>query len=375
MSQPWYTVHPEASLDTPALLVYPDRVQHNIDAMLRLAVSPARLMPHVKTYKMAEVVQMQLRAGIAQFKAATVAEAEMTAQAGAAFVLVAHQLVGPKAGRLALLQARYPATQFASLVDCPEMAAHLDATFGAAGLEAHVLVDVNNAMNRSGHPLGPELAPFYHSLFDRAAYPHLRCLGLHVYDGNFRQPDFAERQRAIDAAYAPVAALVRELVAAGRPDPLVVCGGTPAFTTHATRVGVVCSPGTCLLADWGYGEGLPEQPFQWAAVLATRVISKPRPGYLTLDLGHKAVAAENPPDRRVKLLDLAGYRPVAQSEEHLVLEVDLPTWARYPVGHLFYGVPYHICPTVNLYQEVQVVADGRVTGQWAVVARNRRITV
>jgi 3-hydroxy-D-aspartate aldolase len=375
MSQPWYTVHPEASLDTPALLVYPDRIQQNIDAMLRLAVSPARLMPHVKTYKMAEVVQMQLRAGIAQFKAATVAEAEMTAQAGAAFVLVAHQLVGPKAGRLALLQARYPATQFASLVDCPEMAAHLNAVFGAAGLEAQVLVDVNNAMDRSGHPLNDQLLPFYQSLHDQVTYPHLRCLGLHVYDGNFRQPGFAERKAAIDAAFAPLVTLIGQIAMAGLPAPQVVCGGTPAFTTHAGRAGVVCSPGTCLLADWGYGEGLPEQPFQWAAVLATRVISKPRPGYLTLDLGHKAVAAENPLDQRVKFLNLTGYRPVAQSEEHLVLEVASADWAHYPVGHLFYGVPYHICPTVNLYQEVQVVENGRVTGQWAVVARDRRITV
>jgi D-serine deaminase-like pyridoxal phosphate-dependent protein len=373
MHTPWYTVHPEASLDTPSLLVYPDRVQHNIDAMLRLAGSPERLMPHVKTYKMAEIVQMQLAAGIRRFKAATVAEAEMAALAGAAFVLVAHQLVGPKAGRLARLQARYPATEFASLVDCPEMAAHLNAVFGAAGLVAHVLVDVNNAMDRSGHPLDAALLPFYQSLHNRAAYPHLHCLGLHVYDGNFRQPDIAERKAAIDMAFAPVDTLVEQIRAAGLPAPLVVCGGTPAFTVHAGRAGVVCSPGTCLLSDWGYGDSLPEQPFQWAALVATRIISKPRPGYLTLDLGHKAIAAENPLDRRVKFLNLTGYQFVSQSEEHLVLAVD--DWEQYQVGQLFYGVPYHICPTVNLYQEALVVEQGQVTGQWAVVARNRRITV
>ncbi len=78
-------------------------------------------------------------------------------------------------------------------------------------------------------------------------------------------------------------------------------------------------------------------------------------------------------DRRVKFLNLTGYRFVSQSEEHLVLAVD--DWARYQVGQLFYGVPYHICPTVNLYHEALVVEQGQVTGQWSVVARNRRLTV
>jgi D-serine deaminase-like pyridoxal phosphate-dependent protein len=94
-----------------------------------------------------------------------------------------------------------------------------------------------------------------------------------------------------------------------------------------------------------------------------------------LSAKHLPAQGGHPLDRRVKFLNLTGYRFVSQSEEHLVLEVASADWARYPVGHLFYGVPYHICPTVNLYQEVQVVENGRVTGQWAVVARNRRITV
>jgi len=373
MEKVWFAIKDDQLIDTPALVVYHERVQHNIAAMVRLAGAPDRLIPHVKTYKMAEIVQLQLAAGIRKFKAATIAEAEMVALAGGTFVLIAHQLVGPKAERLAQLQAKYPQVQFASLVDCPEMAAHLDQTLAQHQLTAQVFVDVNNAMDRSGHPVDPALFAFYQSLADRAAYPHLHCAGLHVYDGNFRQSDFTERKRAIDAAFDPVETLVDQIVAAGLPQPMVVCGGTPAFTAHAQRKGVHCSPGTCLLSDWGYGESLPEQPFEWAALLLTRIISKPKPGYLTLDLGHKAVAAENPLDKRVKFLNLDDYQVISQSEEHLVLAVD--DWDRYQVGQLFYGVPYHICPTVNLYNEVSVVENGAIVGQWPVVARNRKLTV
>ena len=38
------------------------------------------------------------------------------------------------------------------------------------------------------------------------------------------------------------------------------------------------------------------------------------------DLGHKAIAAENPIDKRVNFLNLDQYSFVSQSEEHLVLD-------------------------------------------------------
>jgi len=355
------------------LILYKDRVQHNIAEMIRIAGSADRLVPHVKTYKMAEVVQLQVQAGITRFKAATIAEAEMTARAGAAFVLVAHPMVGPKAGRLLQLQRIFPQVHFATLVDGKEIAAHLNAVCEASQTTLSVVVDVNNGMNRSGHLINDALLDFYQTLHWQTRYPRLVCEGLHIYDGNLRQPDFAERRQAVENAFAPVAHLLQQLRAAGVPDPMVICGGTPSFTSHALRNQVYCSPGTCLISDWGYGESLSEQSFQWAGLLITRVISKPRPGYVTTDLGHKAVAAENPLDRRVKFLNLSDYELVSQSEEHLVLSVRY--WDSVKIGDILYGVPYHICPTVNLYQEVCVAEANRVHETWAVIARNRRITV
>ena len=69
-----------ANLDrvpSPALLVWPDRVQANIDRMIELAGDPIRLRPHVKTHKMDAVVRMHLASGIEMFKAATIAELEL----------------------------------------------------------------------------------------------------------------------------------------------------------------------------------------------------------------------------------------------------------------------------------------------------------
>jgi D-serine deaminase-like pyridoxal phosphate-dependent protein len=367
----WYTLSAPETIDSPALLVYKDRVAANIQTMLDLVGGNAdRLVPHVKTHKMKEVVQMQLAAGIRKFKCATIAEAEMLAEAGAGWVLLAYQLVGPKADRYLQLARSYPQVQFGALVDNAASARWLDELCSTRQLRLNVLIDVNNGMDRSGHPVNEELLPLYTEV---ASLPTLHLLGLHVYDGHIRNENFAERKAVSDAAFLAIELLREQIRESTLPDPMIIAGGSPTFTVHAQREGVYCSPGTCLLWDWGYGDRLLDQPFLHAGVLLTRIISKPAPGIVTIDLGHKAVAAENPIDRRVRFLNLTGYELLSQSEEHGVLRVS--TWDELRVGDVLYGVPYHICPTVALHQQAWIVeANGDVSEAWPVVARNRSLT-
>ena len=83
MHTPWYTVSNVADIPSPALLVYPDRVEENIRRMIAVAGGVGRLRPHMKTNKLPEVVRMHIDQGITKFKCATIAEAEMAATAGA----------------------------------------------------------------------------------------------------------------------------------------------------------------------------------------------------------------------------------------------------------------------------------------------------
>ena len=53
----------------------------------------------------------------------------------------------------------------------------------------------------------------------------------------------------------------------------------------------------------------------------------------------------------------------------------VPDTSRHAVGEVHYGIPVHVCPTVNLYAELLPVTDGRVGEPWAVAARDRKITV
>ena len=368
MPPPWYRVEEAQQIPSPALVVYRDRVEENLRRMIAMAGGTERLRPHVKTHKMAEVIQMQLAAGISKFKCATIAEAEMLARAGARDVLLAYPIVGPNVERLAKLVDALPNTRFSAMADDADALRALSRTFAQAARPIEVLLDIDNGMHRSG--IAPAAAAeLYRLLGD---LPGIRPGGLHVYDGHVRDADLAERVAHGQRDFVPVDDLWRSLTAAGLPVPRVVAGGTPTFPVHAQRTDVECSPGTCVFWDIGYATKFPDLDFLHAALLLTRVVSKPTTDRLCLDLGYKAVSPDNP-QPRVSLLDVPDAVPVVHSEEHLTIET--PRAGDFKAGDCLYGVPYHVCPTVALHREAIVVEGGRVVGRWQVAARDRMLTV
>jgi D-serine deaminase-like pyridoxal phosphate-dependent protein len=158
--------------------------------------------------------------------------------------------------------------------------------------------------------------------------------------------------------------------------PRLVLGGTPTFPVWTEIEGqeVELSPGTCTLNDHGYGTRFQDMSdFAVAAVMLTRVVSKPTPTRLTLDLGNKSVAADPPMGKRVRILDLPSCEQVIHNEEHLVLETPLAD--KYAIGDVFYAIPTHICPTCALHQEALIVENGAVVEAWPIAARDRRLTI
>jgi D-serine deaminase-like pyridoxal phosphate-dependent protein len=350
-------------------LVYPDRIEENIRRMINMAGDPDRLRPHLKTVKMADVVVMLLGRGIRRFKCATIAEAEMAAEAGAPDVLLANQPVGPHVGRLRALVERYPGTRFSTIVDDAETAEALSAVFAADDKKLEVWLDVDCGMHRTGVPPGREAIRFYHRL---GLLPGLLTAGLHVYDGHVHGSDPLERERQCEQAFVPVAVLRTELERETKGPVRVVAGGTPTFPVHARRGDVECSPGTCLLWDFGYGDLFPDLDFLEAALVLTRVVSKPGLDKLCLDLGHKAVASENP-QPRVRFLELPDAEAIMHNEEHVVIRTGGS--GVYAVGNALFGIPRHICPTVALYAEAVVIRSGRAVKRWKIAARDRRLTI
>jgi len=368
-SERWYDIANVDEIPSPALAFYPERIEENIRRMIRIAGNAGRLRPHVKTHKTPEIVRLQLKHGIRRFKCSTIAEAEMAAAAGAPDVLLAMQPVGPAIARFLALQRAFPGTFFSAIVDSEEVIRAIARAAAGAGTNACLWLDVNSGMNRTGVAPGAGAGHLYRLIHQTRG---LTAGGVHVYDGHIHESDVAARTKQCGEEFLPVQAMIDDIRKAGLPLPAVVAGGSPTFPIHARRPGITLSPGTPLLWDAGYSAAYPDLEFLVAAALVGRVVSKPAPGMLCLDLGTKAVASEMP-QPRLSLLDIDGYRIVGHNEEHLVIEV--PDASRHHPGDLIYGVPVHICPTVARYETASVIEGGRCTGEWQIAARNRRITI
>lgn len=365
----WYQLKDPSKVVSPSLLVYPDRIEKNIELMLKMAGGPTYLRPHIKTHKMAEIVKMQLNHGIAKFKCATIAEAELLAQCGAPDILLAMQPVGPNINRFISLMAKYPNSMFSTLVDNTNTLQDINDLACSRRIIISLWIDINNGMHRTGIPVGESAIDLYKKI---SAHKNTNAKGLHAYDGHIRNENIVERKKECDTALNPVLALKDNLDQLDLGPIEMVAGGSPSFPIHSKRMKIDSSPGTTLLWDERYATLFKEMNFLTAAVLVIRIISKPKENLLCFDLGHKSIAPEMG-FPRMKIFGLEGCGQIGQSEEHLVIECS--NAKDYEVGAVFYAIPMHICPTVAKYEEVLTVKNNTITGSWQVAARNQKITI
>ncbi|MEP2279328.1 D-TA family PLP-dependent enzyme [Maribacter sp.] len=365
----WYSIHHPEEVISPSLLVYPDRIQHNINLMISMIGDVKRLRPHVKTYKNANIIKMQMAAGIHKFKCATISEAELLGDCNAADVLLAMQPVGANAQRFIELIKKYPNTQFSTLADNSRTLTILNELAKSHNIHISLWVDINNGMNRTGIIPDHNALELYIQLHEHS---NLIAEGLHVYDGHLRNSDPIIREQDCNTAFEAVIDLKKSIEDKNLRSPKIVAGGSPTFPFHCKRKDVDASPGTTLLWDSVYSNQFPEMKFLPAAVLFTRILSKPTTGILCFDLGHKSIAPEMP-FPRVEFLDLKHSKQISQSEEHLVVEYDDLTIPE--VSDVHYAVPKHICPTVAKYDTLTVIENNTVIDYWPVTARTQKSTI
>ena len=285
----WYTIKNESEIISPSLLVYPDRIRKNIELMIEIAGGTDKLRPHIKTHKMVEIVKLQQEYGIQKFKCATIAEAELLGMCNAEDVLLAMQPVEIDVYRFFDLIEKYPKSKFSTIVDNRFTVKEFSKIGKLKGVRVSLWMDINNGMNRTGILPYGEAKDLFEFMSDCQT---IIAEGFHVYDGHIRNKNFKERKEICDKDFQPVLDLKENLEKKGIKVKGIVAGGTGTFPIHKDREGVVASPGTPLLWDAGYGGIFSDLKFVPAAILLTRIISKPNLKLACFDLGHKSVASE-----------------------------------------------------------------------------------
>ncbi len=367
-----YDIADTSQIITPALVVFRELLEDNLRRMIEIAQRPERLRPHCKTHKTREIARMELERGIIKHKCATFAEAEMLADVGIRDIFLAYNLVGPNIRRAVEFVTRYPDVTLCVTADHPRSIALLGEAMQASSQTIDVLLDIDVGQHRTGVPVGPQAKELYRQI---ASTLGLRAGGFHVYDGHQHQESRDARREAVLTEFRKVQAFRNELVRDGLPVPRLVSGGTASFPIYAEidDPTIELSPGTCVLNDIGYGERFPDLVFPPAAVMLTRVVSRPAPDRVTLDLGYKAVASDPPAGKRVFFPDLPDAVQVLQNEEHLVLQTARAE--EFQPGDELIAIPRHVCPTCALHRQLFVIADGKLVDRWDVVSRDRWITI
>ena len=360
----WYEIDTVEDIISPALVVYPDRIEANIKMMIQIAGGTESLRPHIKTHKIVEIINLQLKHGITKFKCATIAEAELLAKCDAPDILLAMQPIGINIHRFFELVGQYPNSSFSTIVDNEEIILKMDTLASEKKLQVSLWLDINNGMNRTGIKPHNEAVLLYQKM---ALSDNIIAQGLHVYDGHIHESDFYLRQEICDKDFDLVLTLKSKIELLGIKIKTIVAGGTPTFPIHVNRDNIEVCPGTTLLWDQGYADTYKDLKFLPAAVLVGAIVSKPSENLICLNLGHKSVAAEMAPPR-LKILNFEKLEQVSHSEEHLVVECIESK--QYAIGTICYAIPTHICPTVLKYDKVLTVIDGTITGHWKIAARD-----
>jgi D-serine deaminase-like pyridoxal phosphate-dependent protein len=359
-----YAIDDVSQIITPALLIYSQFVENNIQSTLKMVNNdPERWRPHIKTAKLGAVVGRMIGDGIRNFKCATTLELLTACQAGAADVLLALAISGANAQRVIELAHEYPKTRISVLVESPAQAA------AWRGTGIGIFLDINSGMNRTG--IGPERTAEIVRLA-REVGPAFR--GLHWYDGHISAPEPGEREARAHEGYGKLLEVVRAIEAAGISVGEVITSGTPAAPygfsyagfRHAPFVHRI-SPGTVVYNDMSSLQQLIGFGYRPAALVLSTVISRPLPLQITCDAGHKSVSA----DAGVPTCAVMGrpdLKPLKPSEEHLPIDgTSADSLPR--IGDKLYLLPRHVCPTVNNFDQALMILDGRIAGIEPVSAR------
>jgi D-serine deaminase-like pyridoxal phosphate-dependent protein len=370
---PWDERHRVAGIEdilTPALVVYPEIVASNIARTLHLlGGDPDRWRAHIKTAKLAYTLRMLVERRVRNFKCATTLELLVACYCGVGDVLLAYPVLGANARRVLEIANQFPRVRISVLVENEEQVRQW------RGSSVGVFVDINPGMDRTG--VEQRQTDKVVRLVRAVEEAELQFRGLHYYDGQHGGLDEPERTAAAHAGYDGLLKLAIAIRDSGMSVPEVITAGTPTFPCSLSYKGFHgadfihrVSPGTIVYCDATSLAQLPaEYGYAPAALVLTRVVSRPHDGIITCDAGHKAVSA----DAGVPTCAVAGHpelRPLAPSEEHLPMALNRET-AGPQVGEALYLLPRHVCPTVNNFDSALLVRDGQIASVEKVTARGR----
>jgi D-serine deaminase-like pyridoxal phosphate-dependent protein len=256
-------------------------------------------------------------------------------------------------------------------VDSVEVGQPISDASAERGLKLPVLIKVDVGLARTGVPYGKPTVQLARKIKEM---PGLQLSGIYTHEGQVYSAKTSEdlQRLAQEAGQRMIqtAEMIRET---GIQLDTVSVGATPSARITCQVPGVTeARPGTYVFNDFSQIKlGVATEQDCALTVLAT-VISVPDRDRAVIDAGTKCLSSDK--SSAFGAYGLVKGMPhitlVRAYEEHGVLEVD-PSEGELKVGDKLEIIPNHVCPVVNLFDELLGSRNDIVTAKWDVAARGK----
>jgi D-serine deaminase-like pyridoxal phosphate-dependent protein len=346
-----------SQLNTPALLVDLDAMEHNLGAMTKFfQKQTAKLRPHFKNHRVLQFARKQIDYGAIGITCARLWQAEKLVNAGIKNILIANELAGEtQLERFVELSKEAPvvvAVDNATIVrDMAGLARNTTARL-------NVVVDIDLGLKRCGVTSTEGAVSLARTVVENG----LHFAGIMGYEGHLQPlPPGPEKDKAVREALQRLRDARQKIEEAGIGVKIVSCGGTGDYQVAGSFPGVTENQaGSYLLMDSWYAPSAPE--FQPALSVLATVISKTPGQRIVADAGVKALSGER---GLPSVKNCPGLKLKALHAEHAPIEIT-DSEVRVEVGEkIEIAVHYHD-GTIHLHRKMYGIRRGRVEGIFAI---------
>ncbi len=346
-------------IETPALIIDEAVFQENMAKMTALLHGGSLILrPHYKSHKCADIALRQIGEGAKGMTCAKLSEAEDLVDAGIEDILIANQITDPrKMARAAQLAA------LCRLTVCVDDAENIRALAKEArhvGSVIHCYVEYDIGMRRCGVSTHEEVLSLASAITKEEG---LTFDGVQAYAGHISHEASSEERRSfVKRNGDDLRHLLQKLEQAGTP-ARELSGGSTGTSREKREEGLYTElqAGSYLFMDATYRTL--DVPFENALFILSTVVSASEKRAV-IDAGVKSCGM----DQGIPALKDLSADEIGVNEEHFVLKNPSRKLAR---GERVLLIPGHCCSTVNLYDKIYLVKDGKVTGRLFVTARGK----
>jgi D-serine deaminase-like pyridoxal phosphate-dependent protein len=357
-------------IDTPALVVDLDKLERNLEGMAKKAKEAGvRLRPHIKTHKSPYIALKQLELGAAGITVAKLGEAEVMRKHGIKNILIAYPIVGEQ--KLKRLEQLAQDTDVILSLDSLEVAQGISAVGERLGRSLPIYIDVNTGLHRCGKEPGEETLRLIKWI---QRLPYVNIFGLMTHGGHSYKAKSSEEQLRIARQEAELLVTTKKQAVnvLGIDIPEISVGSTPtSFYCRAVEGITEMRPGTYVFHDATMVALGLVTPEECALSIQATVVSRPSLDRAIVDAGSKTLSS----DKSI-YTEGHGFLKSAPkitvswlSEEHGVILT--PPGFELNIGDQVEIIPNHVCPTVNLTDELVGVRGGEIERIIPVEARGK----